>query len=101
MWGPPTTLSGVPILYYSVSINNLVSVTTVNVTTANQPSINPNMTSLDLSTVGSIGYLHGPISCESVEFTVRAWNSVGEGANSSVVYSQGKLISHKLDAIAA
>ena len=87
-WNPPSTLSGIPILYYSVSIDNLVSVSTVNVTTANQASINPNMTSLDLSAVGSIGYLHDP-GCESLQFSVRAWNSVGEGSSSSVLYLQG------------
>ena len=89
-WNPPSTLNGVPISHYSVHINNLVTVSTVTVVASmNQPSIDPNMTSLDLSRVGSIGYLYDP-SCESIEFTVRAWNSVGEGASSTVVYSQGK-----------
>ena len=62
---------------------------TVNVTISdNQPSINPNTTSLDLSSIGSIGYLHDP-GCESLKFTVRARNSAGEGAGSVVLYSQG------------
>ena len=88
-WNPPSTLPQVPISYYSVDIDNFISVSTVNVTTSdNQPSINPNMTALDLSSVGSIGYLHDP-GCESLQFTVRAWNSVGEGAGSIVLYSQG------------
>ena len=87
-WNPPSTLSGIPILYYSVDVNNLVSTTTINVTVADQPSINPTTTSLDLSRLGSIGYLYG-LDCESLMFTVRAWNSVGGGAGSVVFYSQG------------
>ena len=87
-WNPPNTLSEIPISHYSVDINNFITISTINVTAADQPSLDPNMTSLDLSRVGSIGYLYNP-SCESLQFRVRAWNSVGEGASSSVLYSQG------------
>lgn len=73
-----------------MKVDNLVTVSTVTVfASLNQPSIDPNMTSLDLSQVGSIGYLYDP-GCESLLFTVSAWNSVGEGANRTVIYSQGK-----------
>jgi hypothetical protein len=93
-WNAPNTLHGIPILNYSVEIDNLVAVSTVTVfASVNQPSIDPNMTSLDLSQVGSIGYLYDP-ECESLQFTIRAWNSVGEGASSIVLYTQGK---HKKD----
>ena len=89
-WNAPSTLRGIPISNYSVDIDNLVMVSTVTVfASVNQPSIDPNMTSLDLSQVGSIGYLYNP-SCESLRFSVRAWNSVGEGASSIVLYTQGK-----------
>ena len=84
-WNPPSTLSGIPILYYSVEVNNLVATSTINATVADQPS---NMTSVDLSSSGSIGYLYAP-DCESLMFTVRAWNSVGGGAGSVAFYSQG------------
>ena len=91
-WNPPSTLRGIPISHYSVDINNFITTSTINVTAADQPSLDPNMTSLDLSRVGSIGYMYEP-SCESLQFTVRAWNSVGEGASRSVVYSQGIVLS--------
>lgn len=87
-WNRPSTLSGIPISHYSVDINNLVTTSTVNVTTADQPSINQNMTSLDISMLGSIGYLYDP-GCESLQFSVSAWNSVGKGSNNTVLYSQG------------
>ena len=90
-WNAPDTLRGIPISNYSVDIDNLVTLSTVTVfTSVNQPSIDPNTTSLDLSRVGSIGYLYDP-GCESLQFTVRAWNSVGEGASSVVLYTQGKI----------
>ena len=90
-WNAPNTLRGIPISNYSVDIDNLVTVSMVTVfASVNQPSIDPNTTSLDLSQVGSIGYLFDP-GCESLQFTVRAWNSVGEGASSVVLYTQGKI----------
>ena len=92
-WSPPSTLRGIPISHYSVDVNNFITTSTVNVTAADHPSLDPNMTSLDLSRVGSVGYLCNP-SCESLQFRVRAWNSVGGGASSSVLYSQGS-IQHK------
>lgn len=82
-----------------MDIDNLVTVSTVTVfASVNQPSIDPNMTSLDLSQVGSIGYLYDP-DCESLQFRVSAWNIVGEGATRTVMYSQGKMEAVELESI--
>ena len=87
-WNRPSTLSGIPISHYSVEINNLVNVSAVNITEMDQPLLDQNKTSLDLSSVGPVGYLYVP-GCESLQFSVSAWNSVGGGARNTVVYSQG------------
>ena len=67
-WVPPLTLSGVPILYYRISINS---------DTNNFPVVITNSTTLYLNWTSSGNYTA----------TIRAVNAVGEGQAASLKYT--------------
>ena len=74
-WGPPFTLAGVPILQYSVYVDDFTR-------TPERISIIENTTSVQY-------VIQKP--CSSIRFSVSGWNELGEGAHSaSVEYTSSK-----------
>ena len=76
-WDPPFTLAGVPILQYSVYVDDF--------------TLYPENTITVETTTSTQHFFRKP--CSSIRYSVSGWNELGEGAHSaSVEYTSGKAL---------